>query len=239
MHVQRDLYAQDLNRRNLLKGFYDRYADFPCELIPARVVASDAIPYERGRTIRAAELPARAMVTTRELYTGVDTPLPPGLAVLSTTGLVGQIELSGQFTARLRLLTDRGFKLKAQIIRDVAIERRIIVRGLGGDQSVPLTHANNAPIDDVTIRGDGANGVVIDDVPSDHAVAPGDWIVTRGHSLEMPARVLIAQVKKVTINKSNSLMRVVYAEPHVDLSTLRDAYIVKPLTLPPPERGTR
>ena len=236
MELQRDLYAQDLIQRGLMKGFYERYADFPCELIPARVVASNAVPYEQGRTIQAAELPAGAMVTTRELYTGVDSPLPEKLAVLSTTGLVGQIASSEQFTARLRLVTDRGFKLPAQIVRDPSIERRVIVPGLGGGQSVPLTPANNAPID-VTIKGDGARGVVIDDVPFDHAVAPGDWILTRGHSLEMPGRVRIAQIKKVTIHKSNSLMRVVYAEPYVDLSTLRDAYIVRPLT--PPTEGPR
>ena len=230
MEMLRDHYERELAQRGLIQGFHERHPDFPCELIPARVVAADALPYEQGRTVRGAELPAGAMVTTRELYTGVEEKLPPNLTVLSTAGLVGQIELSSEFTARLQLITDRSYKLKAQIWRDPAIERTIVVRGPGGDQSVPLTPANNTPID-VTIKGDGANGVT-DDVPFAHAVRPGDWIVTRGHSLEMPGRVRVAQVKTVTVHKTNPLMSVVYAEPYVDLSTLRDVYIVRPLTPP-------
>ena len=232
MERQREHYEQELRLHGSLRELHKGFPDFPCELIPARVVASDALPYEQGRTVRASSLPAGAMVTTRELFMAHAAPLPPKLAVFSTTGLVGQIASSAEFTARLRLVTDRGFKLQAQIWRNPAIERKVILRAAAGEQSVPLTPANNVPID-VTIKGDGANGVVIDDVPFDHAVLPGDWIVTRGNSLEMPGRVRIAQVKKVTPNKTNSLMRVVYAEPYVDLSTLREAYIVLPLTLPP------
>jgi len=236
MEQQRAYYEQELAQRGSVRGFRQWYPDFPCEVIPARVVASDALPYSQGRTIQAPSPPAGAMVTTRELFTGVDVPLPPKLAVLTTTGLVGQIASSSEFTARLRLVTDRTFKMQAQIWRDPAIERRVIFRGSGGEQSVPLTPANNVPID-VDIRGDGANGVIADDVPFDHAVQPGDWIITRGHSLEMPGRVRIAQVKKVTVHKANSLMRVVYAEPLADLSTLREAYIVVPLAMPMPEGG--
>ncbi|MCL2701523.1 MAG: rod shape-determining protein MreC [Phycisphaerae bacterium] len=230
MVQQRAHYERRLHQLEQSQGFFDRYSDFPCELVPASVVASDALPYERGRTIRG-QAPAGAMVTTRELFVAHDTPLPPNLAVLATTGLVGQVVTSGEFTARLRLVTDRKFQLPAQIWRDPAIERKIIVRVAGSEQSVLLTAANNTFID-VKIKGDGANGLIVDDVPFDHVVQPGDWFVTRGHSLEMPGHVRIAQVKKVTVHKSNNLMRVVYAEPLVDLSALRDVYIVKPLSLP-------
>jgi len=235
---QQEHYERELADRGLSRGFSEQFVDFPCELIPARVVASDALPYEQGRTIRARELPAGAMVTTRELLIARAAPLPKNLAVLSSTALVGRITSPSEFTARLTLVTDRGFRLPAQIWRDPAIQRNVTLEVAGGAQSVPLTPANNAFID-VTIKGDGSNGVVIDDLPRSHMVLPGDWIVTRGGSLEMPDHVRIAQVKHVTVHKSNSLMRVVYAEPYVDLSALREVYIVHPLTLKPPEGGPR
>jgi len=230
--MQRDYYERQLAELRDAKGFYGEYHDFPCELIPGRVVAADALPYEQGRTIRADKLSNGAFVTTRELITNRSKELPRDLSVLTSTGLVGQIASAGEFTARMRLLTDSNFKINCQIWRDPAVERKVLVKTPGGEQALPLTAANNSFIE-ARAKGDGKKGLVIDDVMDSYNVREGDWLVTRGSSLEMPGHVRIAQVKKVTVNRNNPLMRIVYAEPYVDLDTLRDVYIVLPLTVPP------
>ena len=224
-------YERQAKAAKGFRGFYRPQADLRCELIAARVVAADALPYEQSRILSVGwSQGARpgALVTTRQIVTDRSLALPPKLAVVNASGLVGRLtEETRTFTARLRLVTDRDFSSRARIRRLVSQPRRI--RSLTENAAEePLTPANNAPVD-CTARGDGGSGLSIAGVSALHNILPGDWVVS--HEDRLPIELFIGRVVKVTPQVDNQRFVTLSVKPAAALSTLRDVFVLVPIGL--------
>ena len=146
---------------------------------------------------------------------------------MDTKALVGRIVSLGTATAELELVTDGGFQISAMIWRDPAMCRDIDT----AHRREPLTAQNNKYIP-TTIRGDGRGGMIATDVFKGHNVLPGDWIGTDGRSRFMPDRVRIGRVTEVRPDPRNAGLVDPPDFAVADLGSLRDVYIVIPLSEP-------
>lgn len=240
-----EYWRQEKQKRRL----YGQLRDFPCELIPARVVAADSLPYAQTRILNAGRTHGArpgAMVTTRELLTDrskaippgraaiVDTTLPMRLAAITSAALVGELtKETGAFTARLRLLTNPDFEIPAVIHRviDVRRPRKITVLTAGAAASQTLGPANNAPIP-VMARGDGRSEMVVH-AAAVHNIKIGDWLMTSYTSGFLPAGIRVGEVVGVTDDSKHPGFVNLRIRPHADPASLREVYIVEPLGTSP------
>lgn len=212
--------------------------DFPCELINAHVAAGEALPYgqtrlvDKGRVHGAA--PESRVVT---VLTDRSKSLPPRLATINSSALVGRLLETGAYFARVQLITDSGFRLRCRVIRDPAVARTITVNTGGVAAQKPLTHANNVPVD-VVAEGDGVDGLVVRDVKKQYSIMKGDWLVTSRDDAFMPEHVRIGRVVDVKDDPKNQLFVIIQVQPSADLSTLKDVLIVYPI-IPDAAGGSR
>lgn len=223
------------DRREMARDrVYGRLRDFPCRLIAARVVAGDSLPYGSTRLTNAGRsegVEDGARVTTRRLLTDRSKALPPGLATIHSVALVGRITESGALTARLQLVTDRGFSLRANVRRKFdGSKRREIRIEVGGkprlvDMTEELARTRLVP---VQICGDGKGGIIAENVKAYHTVEKGDLVETRRDDAFLPAAVWIGEVEKVELNAGNALFVTLHIRPHADLDALREVFIVDP-----------
>ena len=75
------------------------------ELIPARVVAVDSLPYGQTRLLNVGRSRGAApgeSVTTRRLLTDRSKRLPAGVAAIAASALAGRIVEAGPFTAQMQ-----------------------------------------------------------------------------------------------------------------------------------------
>ena len=206
--------------------------DFPCALIPARVVAGESLPYGQTRVVNRghAEGAKRgARVTTRQLWTDRAKDLQGRWATIAGEALVGRLIESGAFSARLQLITDRRFELRARIRRviNAAAPRKITVIEKGAAAERTLTRENNVSID-VMIQGDGVDGLIVKTVASQHNIQPGDWIFTRNDEAFLPATLRIGRVSAVGPDPDHPAFLTLRIEPFTDLHALREVFIVVP-----------
>jgi cell shape-determining protein MreC len=170
-------------------------------------------------------------VLARLLLTDRAKEMPPNLAVMSTSALVGRIESAGPFTARLLLLSDPSFTIRARILRRIDPARtrwvKVLTKGAAADE--PLTEQNNAPVP-VLAAGDGAGGLVADATTYAN-ILPGDRLVTADDDPYLRREVRIGVVEEVVVRPENHQQVVVRVRPLEDLAALRDVYILywKPL----------
>jgi cell shape-determining protein MreC len=232
--AQSEVFERQAQRLANFQRMYGPTADLGCDLISARVVGAGSLPYDRTRVLssfsRQGTKPGD-VATMRELATNRSKALPPQLAVVSEYSLVGRIIDSGQFTARLQLVTDREFQINGRI-------RRVIVPGQARtvtvtEGSLPrttqLTPENNAPIVVLAV-GDGANMVVAPDVKAYYNVQPGDQLWASAEKEYLPVDIYIGKVEKVELNEKDSRRVTVYVRPHDDVANVRDVFIISPLT---------
>ena len=248
--------------RGLLGARFAPSRDLPYDIIAARVVADESLPYGAGRLLtggRGRGARDGAPVTAYTLQTDRAKAIEPaGSAVLDpqilrkhryrlqVTGsvLVGRLTHAGEFSAGMHLVTDRGFRIDARIRRQVDRRHPRMVVPREGGQPRPLTLANSTI--DVVAQGDGKGSVSVPHVDSKHAVRPrgwrlpgegpagdqrprrGDWLVTRGDGTLLPVEVGIGEVVEVTPDPEHPGFVTVRVEPFVDLSALRDVYIIVP-----------
>jgi len=220
-------------QRRELDELYDRWSGFECALIPARVVADEPLPFGSSRILnkgaRSGVHPGAA-VTTRRLLTDRSKALPPGLAVVTSTALVGRIVTSGAFTSRVQLVTDRGFRMHARVRRivDEAHPRKVMRK----DRTSLVTLTEQlaaAELIDVELRGDGAGGLIAEDVDEGHKIRPGDWLVTVREDPLLQIQIRIGTIRDVQLEPSNPHFVTLRGEPFMDLDALRSVYIVVPL----------
>ena len=206
------------------------------ELIPARVVLREALPYVQSLTITGALDGVRRGVQVVEVMTDRSKALPKGLAAITASFLVGRVEVAGRLCARIQLVTDRGFKAPATLRRDPGIPRRITVTTPEGSADRRLTRANNNPIP-VQVRGNGNNELVVEDIAKHHNIRPGDFVWTTGTAAALPVELLIGKVVRVETSGKNPNFVTVYVSPAAELTALHNVYIVRPLAseLPPPK----
>jgi len=215
---------------------YGPTRDLACELIPARVVAAGSLPYDSTRTLtRSSRRKVRegSAVTTRQLVTSRSKALPPLLRVVQANFLVGRITVSGAFTARLQLVTDRDFEIYGRIRRVISSQPREMVTVTEGDlpRTTPLTPASNDPIE-VIARGDGARHLIVPDVEEQHKVQPGDLLVTSTDHGNVPTEIHIGEVVKVKADAKDARRVTLVVRPHADLENIRDVYILSPVEPP-------
>ena len=237
------------NQCRQIQGLRKPYGPIPenCELIPARVVLGEALPYGRSKTVNVGRARgAGEGMHVVEVLTDRSKALPEGLPTITASGstLVGRIEVAGKLIARIQLVTDRGFGTRAYIWRtmdrDPKKRRRITVTTEAGAREQVLTRANNDPIE-VEARGNGDNELKVAAVPKDHNVRPGDRLWTRPDNRILPVQLIIGKVVRVERSQKNPAFVDVYVKPAADLAVLRDVYIVRPLasTLPARTGGRR
>lgn len=217
---------------------------FACKLLPARVVGAESLPYGNSRVLNAGRsrgVEPGAVVTTRRLLTDRSKTLlippdlaalmvPPDLVALSKEVFVGKVTAAGPFTARLQLVTDAGFRLRASICRTIDPKQpRQITVEKGARRAVQtLTRDNNDSIP-VEVRGQGADRMVASGVKAYHNIRPGDWLVTSGEAGFLPAEIRIGTVVSVAKAPESPGFVSLQIKPHTDLASLRKVYIVYPL----------
>ena len=237
-----------LEQARLINQRYGPDSDFPCDLIPARVIADDALPYGATRIVSAGHAQKAddgAKVTTRvTLQTDRTKRLPPGLRVLLTNTdvgedipprmravlsnvLVGELAETSAYTARCVLVTDREFRTEGLIHRvlDPAQPRFAL---LGGAVRTELTRANNHAVP-VVAEGNGRGMLIVRNVSDEHGIAKDDILYTRGRERSLPVTIPIGQVERVEGDAPNPGFVILTVRPFADLSSLRDVYVVVPL----------
>lgn len=209
--------------------------ELPCTLVPARVVGADSLPYGSNRLLNVGRSRGAApgrRVTTRLLLTDRSKAIPTGYRTITANALVGRITETSAFTARLQLLTDPGFGVRANVRRayDPQNPRQVRIERKGSPPQLLMLTDKLAreELIAVDLRGDGSQGLVAEDVKASHDIRPGDWVQTRRDDALLPAVVRIGQVVEVTPRPDNSLFVTLRIRPHADLDSLREVYIVCP-----------
>jgi cell shape-determining protein MreC len=208
--------------------------EFQWEIVPARFVGTDSLPYGRSRAVNAGRVrgvvDGSKLLTRRVALTSRSKALVgTELAVISTEALVGEVTRSWAFGARVRLVTDRDFDVNALIRREIDPENprtvTIVARGSASEQT--LTPDNDFAVP-VRAVGDGDRLLVMRDVPEQHNILPGDKLYLREDDYYLPARVRIGTIVRVEKQPKDPSFVTLYAEPAVDLQAIRDVYVVVP-----------
>jgi cell shape-determining protein MreC len=253
-HIQGELHWWNMYRRvQKTKSAYGATLE-RCELIPARVIMGEGLPYGQSQTVSSGTIHGveRGMRVI-DVLTDRSKALPDDAKMRAITDhspvkgkpiagsvLVGWVEAAGSFTARVRLVTDKRFKLEAILQRriDPANPRKVTITTPQGPTETTLTRRNNRLIR-VKISGDGERGMVTDAVPKAHNIRAGDWLWTIGRSVKLPTRMRVGIVVSVTQSSENPNFVTMQLVPAADLGMLRDIFIVRSLVseLPPSQGG--
>lgn len=214
---------------------------FPRDLISARVLASDSLPYGKTAMVNSGTnsgVEPGCPATTRILLTDRSKAIPISddanlsavelhkISPITYQLLVGEIIEAWAYGARLRLVTDRGFKRSGSIRRIVNPQKPRKYTIIEKDNAVEMTLTADSPLVDVHVNGDGSEGLIATNVPINHAIQPGDIVTTRDNNIFMPALIKIGAVTRVKQLASNPGFVTVYISPSANLATLRNIYIV-------------
>lgn len=216
--------------QSIRKRLYGPSREMPSELIPARVVALDAVPYTDSRllTVRGKAAEKGMLATTRLIWTDRRGALPGNLLAMTPTALVGRLTETDAFSARMQLVTDRNFRIPVFVRRIIRPDRprRITVDSGKGPGDVLLTAANADVRMQSAARGTGDGYMEIPNVEALHAIEPGDEVFTRDTDPAIGAEVPVGTVAEVVhASKTFVTLRV---RPHAALAALREVYIVIP-----------
>jgi len=226
--------------QQIRSGLYGRTDEMPSELIRARVVASDSLPYSATRIVGAGAAEGN-FVTTRELWTGRQKALPSKLAAVTASALVGRITESDAFTARLQLVTDRSFRIGVQIhrvVQDPKRPRRITVTSDGGPDRVEQLTAFHPDVG-AEAHGDGKSGIVIPRVQRLHNILPGDLVATLADDL-VGVSIPLGLVERVEDDEDKPAQLVtLHVRPRANLEALREVYVIVPPRPGDPTGGQR
>lgn len=237
--AQSEVFERQAQRLANFQRMYGPTVDLSCELIAAHVVGAGSLPYDRTRVLSGGvrqRISPGAAVTVREVATSRSKALPPNLAAVNESSLVGRIVDSGAFTARLQLVTDRGFQVSARIRRVIVPSqvRTVTVTEGSLPRTTQLTPENNTPIDVLAV-GDGADMVLVPDVKAYYNVQPGDLLWASAEKEYLPVDIYIGKVEKVQLNEKDSRRVTVYVRPHANVADVRDVFIISPLTTKAPK----
>lgn len=225
--------ARVIRTQVILRGLYGQIPYGQWELIPAQVIGSGSLPYGEVRALNVGEnnrATAGAQVTTRRILTDRSKALPNSLATISSTALVGELTSTGAFTSELRLVTDRGFRTAAKILRMINPDNpRKITVTKGANASERPLRSSDPPLD-VWAQGNGRGVLIVRGVNAYDNVLPGDWLVTGGNDSALPGRIRIGKVVEVQDDpQQRGLFVNLRVKPHADLQSLREVFIVLPI----------
>jgi|GEM_PF-1756616 len=224
-----------------------------CELIPARVILGEALPYGRSQTVAKGTVHGiEKGMRVVDVLTDRSKALPADDRMRAITGfspasgkpiagsvLVGWVESAGSFTARIRLVTDKRFAIDAWLQRkiDPGNPRKVTVMTSEGPTEKTLTRNDNRLVK-VNLSGDGERGLITDTIPKAHNIRAGDWLWTIGRSAKLPVRLRIGEVTTVVKSVKNPNFVIAKVAPAAKLGRLRDIFIVRSLVSQlPPSRG--
>jgi cell shape-determining protein MreC len=215
-------------------------ADRGFELIPARVVAVEALGYGESRLLsvrRSAGAAPGAMVLSPPIVTDRSKALPADLAVALGGKLVGRLTDESQaFTSRMRMLTDPGFGVRALIRRRFDPRRPRRIREYAGTERAAetfLTEQNNRPVP-CNIEGIGGPRLRIRGVAAHDNILPGDEVYTYPDGAFSGLELHIGTVVSVEPLADHQGFVEILVDPAAELEGLRDVHVVVPVTLPPP-----
>jgi len=208
-NLQRDYRAIASVRRRGLSGG---------RLIPARVVAADALPWRESRLISSGLLSGvqeAAGVTSNyfNCYLPQSEGVRGGLSVVASEVLVGFVDQVSTHAARVRLITDRSTKMPVVIARP------------DGERLVPLEAQ-------FWLVGTGGKALEVRDV--DHryiksqGIEVGDMVLTVPHDARLPVSLTVGTVTKIQPDSDNRLLYVLDVEPPLEFDDLRRVFVIDP-----------
>ncbi len=221
-----------INGNRIFSHLFGPSSKTPVRLIPARVATGDSLPYSQSRLLNPDSsngIKKGQFVTSRLLLTDRSKQLTGNLLVLGGEALAGRIIESSAYSARLQLVTDRSFKLRAQILRvlDPANPREI----QDGDRMRRLTKELNVPID-VMLEGDGTDGLLVRQVDRRFSIRAGDLVMTHPDDPALPAAVAVGKIIDVKEDREFPGRSTVYIQPALLPKQLHNVFIVVPNSAP-------
>ncbi|HEY3245713.1 MAG TPA: rod shape-determining protein MreC [Phycisphaerae bacterium] len=201
-----------------LTGIRERGLQHRGRLIPARTIASDPLDWREARWVtQGARRGVREgqAVTSANLSVALGTGegARDGLAVLASEHLLGIVQQAGAHTSRIRLLSDPATRMR------VAIGRR----AQDGLRLVPGSF---------WMTGAGRGKLHVRDVDrryvDDGKIKIGDVVLSPPDDAALPAALTIGEVTEIHADRDNGLLRVLEVTPPIELSSVRQVYIVDP-----------
>ncbi|MBV6458999.1 MAG: Cell shape-determining protein MreC [Fimbriimonadaceae bacterium] len=144
------LWAQDYHALRKLSGFQ---APLQRKRIPARPI--DYFSLENRMT----------------LSVGKNRGVKPGLAVVTSQGLIGVVQVVDETTCQAILISSPALKVGAMALREP-----------------PLVGI---------LRGQGLETMLLDYLPANAKVETGDWVVTSGYSATVPRGIVIGRIVQI------------------------------------------
>jgi len=187
-------------------------------LIPARVIAQDAVTWRSSKLIDAGTLRGvrRGDAVTSHAFDvsrGSEEGVRDGLAVLLAESLVGVVERTGTHTARVKLLSD------------VTTQRRVRV-GRFAEHEFVLAGP------EFWLVGKGHGKMEIRDVDrrleQDGTVQVGDLVLSDPTDTLLPSALTIGVVTSIEPDRDNPLLRIMTVEPRVRERRLQQVYVYDP-----------
>jgi cell shape-determining protein MreC len=207
--LERDYAAATALRRRGFEGG---------RLIPATVVAADALPWRQSRLINAGLLSGvreAAGVTTNQftIHTAAAKGASKGLAVVTGELLIGFVDQVSTHSARVRLVTDRATTMPVVVARLeekrlLPLEAQFWLAGTGG----PLIEVRD--VDHRYIKSG--------------AIKKGDLVLTTPHDARLPVPLTVGSVSRIRRDPDNRLLYLLDVEPGVDLDQVRRVFVVDP-----------
>jgi cell shape-determining protein MreC len=209
--------VQQLEAENrVLTGIRERGLGQRGRLIPARAVATDPLDWRESRWITQGTrrgVRDGLAVTSAKFSTalGTEEGARDGLAVLASEHLIGVVHQAGAYASKVRLLSDP------------ATQMRVVI-GRPGEDGFALLPAS------FWLVGAGRGRIEVRDVDrryiDDGQVRVGDVVLSPPDEPGLPAALMIGAITQIQPDRDNGLLRVLEVTPPIDLSAIRQVYIV-------------
>ena len=188
------------------------------QLIPARVVSEDLLPWRESRLVNAGTLQGvrRGSAVVSQFFTidqGETVGVGDGMALLLREVLVGFVEQTSTHTSRVRLLSDLkvGRKVKIGRLTDerfTALDRYFWLTGRGSG-IMEIREVDRRDIEAGRIR-------------------PGDSVLSDPMSNKLPAAMIIGRIASIDTDRKNPLLSILTVKSELDDRSLRRVYVYVP-----------
>ncbi len=188
------------------------------KLIPACVVAPDALAWRESQLIDAGSLRGvhrgAAVISNHfAVNLGTENGIRSGQAVLAAELFVGTVDLAGTHTSRVKLVSDPTMHMPVLIAREESeahwpVDERFWFVGAGG---------NHARIEDVDHRHINSGAIQI-----------GDRVLTMPGDERLPVSMLIGTITGIEPDKHNPLLYILDVQLEFDANRLRRVYVLDP-----------
>lgn len=216
----------DLLHATRLWGAADSSLGARGQLIPAKVVGEDVLPWRSSRWVNAGSLqgirPGSAVTTNHLEIVGDDENAhQSGLAVLLGETLVGVVgQQVGTHTSRVTLLSD------------ISVERRVRI----GHMTPERMHVVDGYF---WLKGRGGALMEVGNVDRrlvrEGGIEVGDFVLSDPADPMLPAAMVIGKVKSIRTDRANPLLNILTIESSVNQKSLRRVFVYSP-TAPSLER---